>query len=142
VPTNARKRHRIGTGGPWGTGLLVLGIAVTVQGISYVAPRDSPLSGPLRALSSVIPFEVFGALWVAAGLYAIWKALHPPQQHPDVWPIVGVVSLWAFTHLAYWLVLGVGYGSWTRAWTSGVAWGMLGAYIISQSRCVNPPAGR
>ena len=142
MPTNARKKHLIGTGGPWGTGLLLLGVAVTVIGISYAAPRPGGLSGPLRALTSVVPMQVWGGLWIGAGLYAIWKALTPPQKHRDVWPIVAVTSLWAATYLAYWLVLGVAYGSWTRAWTAGVAWGALTVLIVSWGRCVNPPVRR
>lgn len=142
MPTSARKKHRVGTGGPWGTGLLLLGVAVAVQGVGYITPRPEGLTGALRALSSIAPIQVWGGLWVAAGLYAVVKALRPPQKHRDVWPVVAVTSLWSAAYLAYWLVAAVFYGELTRSWTSGVAWGSLTVLIVSWGKCTNPPVTR
>lgn len=139
MPTNARKTHLFSTGGPWGTGLLLLGVAVAVLGMDQVTAHRSVAADPVRALSKFIPLWVLGGLWVAAGLWSIWKALTPPQRHRDVLPVVAITALWALTYLAFWLVTGLAYGQWTREWTGGVGWGALTMLIISWGRCVNPP---
>lgn len=141
MPTHAHKRHRVGTGGPWGTGLLVLGIAVTVQGIGYVTATPDRLPPALDVLSEYVPPWVWGCLWMAAGLWSIWQALTPPQRHLDVLPVVGVIALWCAAYLMYWLMAGLN-GDWTRGWSSALGWGMLGGYIASMARCLNPPGPR
>lgn len=136
MPTNARRQHRIGTGGPWGTGLLLLGVAAVAQGVGYATRRPSSLPEALADLAA--PIQVWATAWVLAGLWAVWKALTPPQKHTDVWPIVGVTSLWSAAYLVHWLILGI-KGDWTQQWTSAVAWGSLATLIICFGRCVNPP---
>lgn len=139
MPTNARKKHRIGTGGPWGSGLLLLGIAVVVQGIGYTTATPEQLSPTLAALSQVVPPLAWGLCWIAAGAWSIWQALTPPQRHLDVLPVVGVVLLWSAAYLIHWLILGLTEGEWTRYWSAAVGWAMLGGLIICWGRCVNPP---
>ena len=139
MPTNARKRAWYSTGGPWGTGLLILGIAVVVQGIGYGVRPASSLPDALADLT--IPIQVWAYLWMAAGGWSIWQALTPPQRHTDVWPVVGVISVWSAAYLTHWLIQGID-GDWTTAWTSSVAWGSLAALIICWGRCINPPARR
>lgn len=134
MPTRAVKRHRIGTGGPWGTGLLLLGVAVLGQGTGYLFRADIP--DALRRL--VLPMWLWAVLWMAAGLWCIYQALTPPQQHTDVWPVVGITCLWTAAYAVHWLVLGIG-GDWTPGWASAAAWGGLACLIISWARCVNPP---
>ncbi len=136
VPTNARRHHRIGTGGPWGTGLLVLGVAALAQGAGYMLSSKSSLPPALDLLG---PIGVWGALWVAAGIWSVWQALTPPQRNRDVWPMVGVLTLWAGAYFSYWLIVGIFDGEWTRSWTAAVAWGSLAGLVISLGRCVNPP---
>lgn len=133
--------RRLGTGGPWGTGLLLLGIAVTVQGIGYVASHGQRLPGPLAALSAYVPAWVWGLLWIAAGLWSIWKALSPPQRNRDVLPVVGVLCLWSAAYLMWWLSSGLGDGHWTRAWSAALGWAMLAGLVMCWGRCVNPPTG-
>lgn len=130
---------RLGTGGPWGTGLLVLGMAVTVQGVGYLTARPRDLSSPLAALSEYVPPLAWGLLWMAAGLWSIWQALTPPQRSLDVLPVVGVLSVWSAAYLMYWLIRGLAEGTWTRAWSTAIAWAMLALLIVSWGRCVNPP---
>ncbi|TYP82081.1 hypothetical protein [Blastococcus xanthinilyticus] len=139
MPTTARKQHRIGTGGPWGTGLLLLGVAAIAQGIGYLVPRTAGLPGALDALGTYVPIQVGGIFWIAAGAYAVAQALTPPQSHHDVWPLVVMTSLWSLAYLVHWSILAVADGNLTRQWTSGVAWGSLAALIICWGRCVNPP---
>jgi hypothetical protein len=139
VPTSARKKHLIGTGGPWGTGLLLLGVAATVQGIGYTTAKPGHLPEPIAVLSRYVPPAVWGGLWIAAGLWSVWKALTPPQQHWEALPVVGVLLLWAAAYLFYWLILGMAYGHWTRTWQGAVGWAMLAGLVMSWSRCVNPP---
>ncbi|NUT08188.1 MAG: hypothetical protein HOV76_32445 [Hamadaea sp.] len=140
MPENARRRHLIDTGGPWGTGLLLLGVAVTVQGLAYLFADRGDLRGALAWIDRAIPVSTWGILWVLAGLWSIFRALTPPQRHIDVAPPVGVICLWAGIYFAHWLGQGFG-GDWTREWTAGVAWLSLAALLISWSRCINPPTG-
>lgn len=136
MPTRAVKRHRIGTGGPWGTGLLLLGVAVLAQGVGYLLRDSGHVPDAIRRL--VLPLWVWAFLWIAAGLWCIWQALTPPQSHTDVWPVVGITCLWTAAHAVHWLILGIG-GDWTWTWSSAVGWGGLACLIISWARCVNPP---
>ncbi len=142
MPTFDHGRRRVGTGGPWGTGLLVLGVACIAQGVSYVTTPGGELRAALAMLAGILPMWVWGSMWVAAGLCAVRTALSPPQDTGDVWPIAGLISLWSGAYLAYWLINGFADGEWTRDWTTAVAWGSLAALIISWGRCVNPPEMR
>lgn len=137
MPTNARKRHLIGTGGPWGTGLLLLGLGCIANGIGYIAANRSGLPDAIRDLSDRAPMWVWGGLWIAAGVYSVWKALRPPQRHVDVWAAVVITSLWSVTYFVAWLANAV-QGDFTREWTSSLAWGMLAGVISCLGRCVNP----
>ena len=136
MPTNAVKRHRIDTGGPWGTGLLLLGVAAVAQGIGYATTTPDRLPHALQSIG--IPVAVCGVLWVIAGAYAIAKALNPPQRHADVWPIVAITLGWSLAYGLQWAVDALD-GHLTRDWSSAVAWGSLAALIICWGRCVNPP---
>lgn len=143
MPTNARKQHRIGTGGPWGSGLLLLGIALTVQGISYHTTTDpTELRPALAWINQAIPVTWWALLWIGSGIYCIWKALTPPQRHIDLAPAVGVICLWAAIFAIHWLINGLVEGDWTREWTGAVAWAGLACVLISFGRCVNPPQRR
>lgn len=139
MPTNARALHRVGTGGPWGSGLLLLGCALTVQGISYMAADPHELRSALAWIDQGVPVRAWALLWIGAGLYSIFKALTPPQRHSELAPAVGVVCLWAAIYALYWLVQGCTDGVWSRDWTAAVAWGGLACVLISFGRCVNPP---
>jgi hypothetical protein len=137
VPTTARKKHWIGTGGPWGTGLLTLSLAAIVIGAGYIGRPRHDVPEALRALA--IPVWVLGALWIAAGIYGTWKALRPPQHHRDVWPFAGLTFLWSAAYVARWIIEAA-YGDWTTTWTGAVVWAAFGGLVISWGgRCVNPP---
>jgi hypothetical protein len=140
MPTNAHKRHKVGTGGPWGTGLLLLGIAITIQGTSYVTVNPARLSPALEWMDQAIPVATWGGIWVAAGIYSICMALTPPQQHMELAAAIGVICLWSAIHGIYWLMTGLLQGEWTRTWTAAVAWGALAAVLMSFGRCINPPS--
>ncbi len=135
-------RRGFGTGGPWGTGLLVLGVACAAQGVSYMTTPRGELRTAMAMLADIFPMWAWGGLWVAVGLFAVRTALSSPQDTRDVWPVAGLISLWSGAYLAYWLLTGFVDGQWTRAWASAVAWGSLAALIISWGRCVNPPERR
>lgn len=137
MPTNARRRHAIDTGGPWGTGLLLLGIGLIIQGLGYIAANRSGLPDALQEISDGIPMWVWGSLWISAGTYSTWKALHPPQRHIDVWAAVAITSLWSSAYLIAWIVNAV-QGDLTREFFSALGWGMLAGVIICLGRCTNP----
>lgn len=142
MPTNARKQHLIGTGGPWGSGLLCLGVATVAQGAAYMAADRHELRASLAWIDQAVPIAGWGVLWVAAGSYSIICALKPPQRHADLIPAVAVVSLWAAFALIYWLYSGLFQHVWTREWTAALAWGSLAAVLINFGRCNNPLTGR
>ena len=81
-------------------------------------------------------------IWIAAGVWSIWKALTPPQRHIEIAPAVAVICLWAGIWAGYWLYTGLHDGNWTREWAGAVAWGTLGLVLIFFGRCSNPPPRR
>jgi RsiW-degrading membrane proteinase PrsW (M82 family) len=139
VPENARKYHWYSTGGPWGTGLAILGVAVTVQGVSYIDTPQDDLRSALAWVNDFVPIAGWGLLWVAAGVWSLWKAFTPPQRHSDITPPVAVISLWSGLYAGYWLYMLLADGQLTRDWVSAVAWGSLAAVLIFFGRCNNPP---
>lgn len=142
MPTNARRRHPLDVGGPWGGALLVWGLGTTAQGVAYIVARRDELRTALAWIDRGIPIAAWGALWVAAGLFSIFKALTPPQRHNDVAPIVLVTALWSACYFVYWLYRGLWASDWTRDWTAGTAWGSVCIALICFGRCVNPPTGQ
>lgn len=142
MPTNARKQHRIGTGGPWGSGLLCLGVATTVQGVAYMAAKPDELRSALAWINQAVPIQGWGLLWLGAGVYSMLCALSPPQRHGELIPAVGVISLWSAFHWVFWLYSGTTLGHWTRDWTAALAWMSLAAVLVFFGRCINPPTGR
>lgn len=139
MPTNARRLHKVGTGGPWGSGLLILGLIVTMIGFSFATAEPADLAPALAWIDQAVPVRLWAHLWICVGLYSIWKALTPPQRHIDLAPAVGVFSLWSAMYGMYWLVSGAVEGEWTRGWMAAVVWGAFAAVLICFGRCVNPP---
>lgn len=142
MPTNARKTSWYSTGGPWGGGLLCVGIATTAQGVAYILNKPEELTSALAWINQAVPIVLWGLVWLAAGSYSITKALTPPQRHGDLIPAVGVISLWSAFYLVYWLYSGLWAHHWTRDWAVAVAWGSLAAVLICFGRCNNPATGR
>ena len=136
MPTSAVRRRRIDTGGPWGTGLLLLGLGVIAQGVGYTTATPDRLPHALQSIGP--PVWACGILWVLAGGYAVIKALHPPQRHRDVWTVVAVTLGWSLAYGLQWIVDALD-GHFTRDWSSSVAWGCLATLTICWGRCVNPP---
>lgn len=132
--------RRIETGGPWGTGLLILGVAVLVQGIGYLTAEPGDLAPALEELSQIIPPSAWGTAWVVVGIYCILRALRPPQRPWHILPVVGVFAVWSAAHLMHWLIAGVGGGVWNRSWTGAVGWAMLAGLVACWGRCINPPS--
>lgn len=141
MPERARRRHKIDTGGPWGSGLLLTGVILMTYGVSLLLARQGELHGALAWANSGVPLRGWGLLWLGAGIWSTARALMPPQRHIDVAPAVGILSLWGGLYFAYWLGLGLIHGSWTRDWIGGCIFFAFAAVIIEFSRCVNPPTG-
>lgn len=141
MPTNARRRRLIDTGGPWGTGLLLFGICSALQGVGYLLRAENELPRALDTFGQVVPISWWAALWVLAGCYAVFQALTPPQRHRDVWPLVSMTVLWSFVYLIQWIVDIVRFGNWlTSTGTGAFAWGSLAVILVCWGKCVNPPA--
>lgn len=138
MPTNARKKHWIGTGGPWGTGLLMLGIGYVFLGFGYAFGDSGEHPPALREFSQTISIHIWSGLWVAAGVWGIAKALKPPQQHSDMAPLIGVAMLWTAMYFVHW-VIHLFEGEWNASWRSFIIWGCLTTLIVCLGKCVNPP---
>lgn len=124
MPTNAHRRRRIDTGGPWGTGLLLLGAGLILNGFGYIAADPRGLPDALKEISEYAPIWAWGVLWMAAGSYSIIKALSPPQRHIDVWAAIAITSLWSINYFISWLI-DVFEGDPTREWAGALSWAML-----------------
>jgi len=138
MPESAHRRRRIDTGGPWGSGLLVLGILVATYGLSLMFARPEELRGALAWINGTIPLTGWALPWLAAGLWSIGRALWPPQRHIDVAPAVGVLCLWAGIYATFWVLTGL-QGTWTRDWTGALIFFAFAGLVIEFSQCVNPP---
>lgn len=139
MPETARRRRRIDTGGPWGTGLLLIGIVSAIIGITYVTRPADSLQPALAWVSKAAPISAWAALWILAGAWSIVRALMPPQRHRDIAPCVFVISLWAAFYGLYWLSVGLVHGHWTRDGVSCLVWASMAGLLLSFGRCVNPP---
>lgn len=131
------------TGGPWGTGLLLLGVALTAQGGAYVASDRQDLRTALAWVDhGLVPISGWGLLWVAAGLWSIIRALTPPQRYLDLVPALSVLILWAAFYTLHWLIFGLVDGLWSRGWIAAVLYVSFAGVLASFGYCVNPPKGR
>jgi hypothetical protein len=142
VPTNARKRHLLDRGGPWGSGLLTAGLAIAALGIGYVLSDPDRLPPPLAWINGFVPIAGWGLLFVGAGIFSIIRAFSPPQRPVDVAPAVSVVGLWAGFFFVFWLYEGLWHGHWSRDWLGGLIFAAFAALLVCFSRTVNPPTGR
>lgn len=139
MPTNARRQHRIGTGGPRGLGLAVAGLGGAIYGAAYAAPSAlDEIPAALNFVSTYIPIWVWGLAWVAAGVWSIWRGVMPPQRRHDVVPLVVVITFWGAAYMVHWLYDGIWRGDWTREWRSAVLFGMLSGLLIVWSQLDNP----
>lgn len=139
MPTTARKKHLIGTGGPWGTGLLLMGVVSIVIGAAFITRAPANLSPALAWIGQAIPISAWSALWVVSGAYNVVRSLMPPQRHMDLAFSVFVISLWASFYGTYWIWMAV-HGVFTREWLFAVIWGCMAGMLVSFGRCVNPVA--
>lgn len=140
MPTNARRRHLVDTGGPWGTGLLLFGFGALMQGTGYLLRDERELPRALARFNSVVPIQVWAALWLIAGLFCSVKALMPPQRHRDVWPLVGITVLWACVYGVQWFVEIWQGGHWlSPTGTGAIGWASIASVLVCWGKCVNPP---
>lgn len=137
MPPGEQPGHRLRTGGPWGTGLLLLSIASITLGVGYLARPMRDIPPALRGLIS--PMWLWSLLWILAGAFGIWKSLRPPQRPGYLAPFAGLTFLWAAAYLIHWLIGGL-HGTWDSSWTGTVVWATFGALIICWGgKCINPP---
>jgi hypothetical protein len=135
---------KLGTRGPWGMGLLILGGMFVLIGVGYFLTPINQLRQPLRWLNESPYFPVHGLawLWIGVGLYSIYQALTPPQRFLNLLPSIGLLVLWSSISFTYWFVFGIVDGNWTIEWQSGVFYSGFAGAIAAYGWCVNPPKGR
>jgi hypothetical protein len=129
------------TGGPWGTGLLLLGVAVTVQGVAYLIGDPNDLGAALRWVGHGIPIRV----WRCCGS---WPACtrscgRSPRRRstPTSRPRSPSSASGRPATSCSGSTTPSGSGMWAGTGRPGRV-GVAGALIVSWSRCVNPPTGR
>lgn len=139
MPTNARRRHPLDPGGPWGWGLLLLGVACLIIGAAYIFRPADHLPPALAWVNQAIPVSVWAVGWLIAAGYSIAQAVTPPQRHRDMAPAVFMISLWAGFYLAFWVVSAI-HGRWDgNSGIAAVTWGCMAGLLVCFGRCVNPP---
>jgi hypothetical protein len=137
-------KQRLGTGGPWGTGLLILGLTFVATGLGYVLTPIYDLRPPLQWINVSPYFPVRGLawLWIGIGTYNIWESVTPPQRFLNLLPSIGLLILWSGIFYAYWVVYGVIYDTWTLEWQTGTLYNGFAGVLAAFGWCVNPPRGR
>ena len=110
-------------------------------GLFYVFSSPGALQAPLQWINADIPIAALGSLWLAAGAFAVFQALTPPQQHWHIGPIVAVMCLWSGIYAAHWVVF-TANGAHNYDWLGALVWALFAAMLICWGRCVNPPQRR
>lgn len=137
----ARRRRRIDTGGPWGSGLLFVGLGIIVLGINYLLETPDRLAGSpaLLWINEAVPIRGWGLLWLGVGLYSVWKALSPPQRHADMAPAIGILLVWSAIYGLYFTFDGLLYGLWGSDYRGALIYLMFAGCLFFYGQCTNPP---
>ncbi|MFE6126820.1 hypothetical protein ACFQ6Q_00885 [Streptomyces sp. NPDC056437] len=117
-----------------GAYLLSIGTVWTLIGYGMVTAPQPDQRG-LRLLLDRVPLEVWGWLWIAAGLTAIVSAFLPEGRD---WPGFLVLPLmvlpWVISYLVAWW-----QGDFPRGWIAAALYGALAAGIFVVAGWREPP---
>jgi hypothetical protein len=124
-----------------GTGLLLLGVGVTVQGVAYLI--GDPTSSTTRCGGSTTASPSARGRWCGSSPGRTPSCGRSPLRRstPTWHPSSGHLPLGRHLLDLLGLQRDLARGP-PRDWTAVLAWSSLGALIVSWSRCVNPPTGR
>lgn len=132
--------------GPRGSVLLAIAWVCGLHGIAYTPITDGPSEIPigLKALSEVIPLEVYGFLWFAAAILALLGSIRSrkgkQRDHADAWGFgvsAGMFAAWGFSYMGGWLVA-LSDGIPSRSWINGCVYLALAVIATAASRMTNP----
>jgi hypothetical protein len=117
--------------------LLCYGAVWALYGYAQIAspPPDQRGLQPLLQLWSL---DVWGGLWVAAGLLAMVSAWLPTGRDWMAFPALQLVVLpWMGCYLATWLM-----GQYPRGWIAAAVWGLISVPVWVVAGWPEPPRAK
>lgn len=143
-----------GLNGPRGSALLGLAVIALGHGVAYSPLTRPPFGLPvgLRVIDTVIPLQVYAALWAIAGVVAVCAAFRSRRgrrrERLDhlAWGLaVGLLIVWGVSYLIGWslYLLDVGAGADAgRSYLSGSLYLGVALLVGAAAREVNPSTER
>lgn len=135
--------------GPRGSVLFAISWVCLLHGIAYTPVTDGPIEIPvgLKALSEVVPLEVYGWLWFVAALLTAIGAVRTrkgrQRDHADAWGFgvsAGMFAAWGFSYMGGWLV-SLSNDIPSRSWITGCIYLAMAVIATAASRMTNPRPG-
>lgn len=122
--------HRIGRRGAF---LLFLALLDLIYGFSFMFPPQIPAYYPTYAfLSSIMPLEAWGLLWMGVGVICLIFAFKK-YDAPAYAAAMFLKSFWAAVFLLGWMFVGL-----DRGWVSATVWGAFAAVLALISTWPEP----
>jgi hypothetical protein len=122
--------------------LILIGALSLLIGYGYILAATPPsVRNPLTLALKIMPLWVWGAVWVAAGLYCIFAGL--TDRRVGGFTIAPAMPImWGVWYLLGWLD-----GDAPRGWiTTGIFWALAGAVIsvagLTDPRPIATPKGQ
>lgn len=94
-------------------GLLAVVVVYISRGMSYTVPKiPEPLPFGLDALATLVPIQVYGALWFLAAADGLWLALALKRSAWGIAFMTGMPTLWSLAYLISWIGSGLASRDW------------------------------
>ncbi len=120
-----------------GAALLFFAVLDVIYGWALLVPTSSALTSPgYRWLASVLPLQVWGGIWLLAGVLCLVGAV----VHEDTAAWVAAMSIkvmWGLLWFLGWAIAGV-----ERGWVSAAVWLPMAALVALLASWPEPGNGR
>ncbi|MDX3713361.1 hypothetical protein PV733_31360 [Streptomyces europaeiscabiei] len=114
--------------------LLCYGAVWALYGYAQIASPPPDQRG-LQPLLELMPLDVWGGLWMAAGLLAVVAAWLPQGMDWPAYPALQLVVLpWMGCYFATWLM-----GDFPRGWIAAAVWGLISVPVWVAAGWPEPP---
>jgi hypothetical protein len=118
--------------------LTMKGTIATLYGYGQIV-EPLPDRRGLSLLLKAWPLHVWGGLWIAAGLTALFCAWLPPRKDwPGYLAVWAITATWAMAYLVSWWPLGEN----PRGWVGSLIFGAFGAVCLVAIGWEEPPRAR